>query len=186
MQPTDVIAPHPIGRLFFDGCRIPAHRRLGEEGIGFKLAMRTLDVFRTTVGGAALGMARRALDESLEHALTRIQFGAPLFDKQQIMAYLAEGATELDAARLLVFRGAYAKDTQKRRVSKEVAMGKLYATETAQKIIDRAVQIHGGAGVSVGSVVERLYREIRPLRIYEGASEVQKVVIGTALRRERT
>ncbi len=186
IEQTQVIAPHPIGRLVFEGCRIPAERRLGEEGIGFKLAMRTLDVFRTTVGGAALGMARRALDESLDRALARQQFGGPIFDKQQIMTYIADGATELDAARLLVFRGAHARDTEERRVSKEVAMGKLYATEVAQKIIDRAVQIHGGLGVTVGSAVERLYREIRPLRIYEGSSEIQKVVIGAALRRERT
>ena len=183
VEPMQVIAPHPIGRLKFAGCAIPAERRLGAEGEGFKLAMRTLDVFRTTVGGAALGMARRALDEGLDRALRRRQFGKPIFEQQQIAAYLAESATELDAARLLVFRAAHLRDTVDRRVSGEVAMGKLFATEAAQRIIDRAVQIHGGLGVTRGSAVERLYREIRALRIYEGTSEIQRVVIAAGLKR---
>jgi acyl-CoA dehydrogenase len=138
------------------------------------LAMQTLEVFRTTVGGAALGMARRALDESLDRALTRRQFGRPIFEQQQIAAYLAEGATELDAARLLVFRAAWLRDGQAGRVGTEVAMGKLFSTEAAQRIVDRAVQIHGGLGVTRGSVVERLYREVRALRIYEGTSEISR------------
>ncbi|MEE2786412.1 MAG: acyl-CoA dehydrogenase family protein [Myxococcota bacterium] len=184
ISPIELIAPHPIGTLHFDDCRIPAHRRLGEEGTGFRLAMSTLDVFRTTVGGAALGMAQRALTEATERAMMRRQFGEPIIEQQQIMAYLADSATELDAARLLVFRAAFRRDTSDARVSKEVAMGKLFATEAAQRIIDRAVQIHGGLGVTQGVVVERLYREIRALRIYEGTSEIQRVVIGGQLRRE--
>ena len=181
----DVIAPHPIGTLRFTDCRIPRDRLLGEEGAGFKLAMGTLDVFRTTVGGAALGMAQRALEEATERALNRTQFGKPIFEQQQIMAYLADSATELDAARLMVFRAAHSRDNAAGRVSAEVAMGKLYATEAAQRIIDRAVQIFGGLGVTRGSCVERLYREVRALRIYEGTSEIQRVVIGAHLRKER-
>lgn len=185
VEPLEVIAPHPIGTLHFDGCTVPADRLLGEPGGGFKLAMQTLDAFRTTVAGAALGMARRALDEGVDRALSRVQFGKPIFDQQQIAAYLADGATQLDAARLLVFRAAYLRDTQTGRVSSEVAMGKLFATEAAQQIIDRAVQIHGGRGVLRGQVVERLYREIRALRIYEGTSEIQKVIIAAGLRKAR-
>jgi acyl-CoA dehydrogenase len=183
VEPISIIAPHPIGRLILQNCRIPASRRLGPEGAGFKLAMQTLDVFRTTVGGAALGMARRALDEGLHRSLMRRQFGEPIFEKQQIMAYLADSAVELDASRLLVFRAAYQRDTTDGRMSAQVAMGKLHATESAQKIIDRSVQIHGGLGVTQGVVVERLYREIRALRIYEGTSEIQRVVIGAHLRK---
>lgn len=183
IEPQEVIAPHPIGRLIFDDCVIPAERRLGAEGEGFRLAMRTLDIFRTTVGGAALGMARRALDDGLARALGRQQFGAPIFDKQQIAAMLADSATELDAARMLVFRAAHLRDTTTERISAQVAMGKLFATEAAQRIIDRAVQIHGGLGVTRGVSVERLYREIRALRIYEGTSEIQRVVIAAALRK---
>ena len=182
ITPLEVIAPHPIGTLHLDGCRVPEERLLGEIGGGFKLAMRTLEAFRNTVGGAAIGMARRALDEALAWASTRTQFGKPLIEHQQIAASLADSATELDAARLLVFRGAHARDTREGRVSLEVAMGKLYATEAAQRIIDRAVQIKGGRGVLRGEVVERLYREIRALRIYEGTSEIQRVVIAAALR----
>lgn len=182
VTPLEVIAPHPIGALRFDGCRISSDRLLGEVGGGFELAMRTLDAFRNTVGGAALGMARRALDEALGWATTRTQFGKALIDHQQIAAYLADSATELDAARLLVFRGARARDTRPGRVSVEVAMGKLYATEAAQRIIDRAVQILGGRGVTRGHPVERLYREIRALRIYEGTSEIQRVVIAAGLK----
>jgi acyl-CoA dehydrogenase len=183
VEPFEVIAPHPIGRLRFEGCEVPADRLLGAEGQGFKLAMRTLDAFRNTVAGAALGIARRALDEALRHATTRVQFGGPLIDQQQVAAYLADSATELDAARLLVFRGAHAKDTREGRLSAEVAMGKLFATEAAQRIVDRAVQIHGGLGVTRGVAVERLYREVRALRIYEGTSEIQRVIIAGTLKR---
>ncbi len=183
VEALEVIAPHPIGTLRFDGCRIPAGRRLGDEGAGFKLAMGTLDVFRTTVAGAALGMARRALDESVARAGARVQFGRPIARHQIIGAYLAEMATDLDAARLLVFRAAALRDVQGAPVTREVAMGKLFATEAASRIIDHAVQIHGGQGVTRGSVVERLYREIRALRIYEGTSEIQKLIISAALLR---
>lgn len=182
VEPFEVIAPHPIGTLRFSGCRIPADRLLGEVGGGFKLAMATLDTFRTTVAGAALGMARRALDDSLQRATSHRQFGVPLIEHQQVGALLAESATELDAARLLVYRAAQARDTRADRVSKEVAMAKLFATEAAQRIIDRAVQIHGGLGVVRGVAVERLYREIRALRIYEGTSEVQRLIIAGALK----
>ncbi|MFN3197221.1 MAG: acyl-CoA dehydrogenase family protein [Bradymonadia bacterium] len=178
-----VIAPHPIGTLHFEGCRIPASRRLGEEGQGFKLAMGTLDTFRISVAGAALGMARRALDEAVRWCRTRTQFGKPLGQHQIMGAYLADMATDFDAARMMVYRAAWLRDTADRRVSAEVAMGKLYATEAAQDIIDKAVQIHGGRGVMVGSAVERLYREIRALRIYEGTSEIQKLIIAGSLTR---
>lgn len=183
VEPLSVIAPHPIGTLRFDNCLIPADRLLGAEGQGFKLAMQTLDVFRTTVAGAALGMARRAQSEAIHRAATRHQFGKPIIEQQQIAAYLADNATQLDAARLLVFRAAWLRDTREGRVSSEVAMGKLFATEAAQRIIDRAVQIHGGLGVTRGVPVERLYREIRALRIYEGTSEIQKVIIAAGLRK---
>jgi acyl-CoA dehydrogenase len=183
VEPLEVIAPHPIGTLRFAECRVPAERRLGEEGDGFKLAMGTLDAFRTTVAGAAIGMARRALDESLARATARVQFGRPIARHQIIGSYLADMATELDAARMLVFRAACLRDLGGAPVTREVAMGKLYATEAASRIIDHAVQIHGGQGVTRGSVVERLYREIRALRIYEGTSEIQRLIISSALLR---
>lgn len=183
VEPFDVIAPHPIGTLKFRDCKLSSSQLLGAEGQGFKIAMQTLDVFRTTVGGASLGLSRRAIDEALWRAETRIQFGKPIIEQQQIAAYLADMSTEFDAARLLVYRAAYLKDVSDDRVSLEVAKGKLFATESAQRIIDRAVQIFGGDGVRVGSVVERLYREIRALRIYEGTSEIQRVVIASGLRR---
>lgn len=176
-----VIAPHPIGTLHFEGCRIPLHRRLGDKGAGFKLAMATLDTFRISVAGAALGMARRALDESIAWCKARTQFGKPLIKHQMMQAYLADMATSFDAARLMVYRAAWRRDTAEGRVSEAVAMGKLHATETAQVIIDKAVQIHGGRGVMVGSAVERLYREVRALRIYEGTSEVQRLIIANTL-----
>ncbi len=183
VEPFEVVAPHPIGTLRFDNCVVATDQLLGDEGQGFKIAMKTLDVFRTTVGGAALGMSRRAIDEALARAESRIQFGKPIIEQQQIAAYLADMSTEFDASRLLVYRAAYLKDVSEARVSQEVAMGKLFATESAQRIIDRAVQIFGGDGVRVGNVVERLYREIRALRIYEGTSEIQRVVIAAGLRR---
>jgi acyl-CoA dehydrogenase len=173
--------PHPIGRLRFEGCRVPADAVIGEVGAGFKLAMETLDAFRISVGAAANGMARSALDASLEHVARRRQFGAPLADQQMVRAAIADMATELDAARLLVARAAHLRDTGDARISTEAAMAKMYATEAAQRIIDRAVQLHGGAGVCAGSEVERLYREIRPLRIYEGTTEIQKLIIAKGL-----
>jgi acyl-CoA dehydrogenase len=173
----ETIAPHPLTTLSFSDCRVAVSARIGESGEGFKIAMATLDVFRTTVGAAALGFARRALDEAVQHTSTRELFGAPLSALQMTEASIAEMATEIDASALLVYRSAWAKDCYQERVTREAAMAKLYATEAAQKTIDRAVQLFGGSGVVKGNIAERLYREIRALRIYEGASEVQKVII---------
>ena len=172
-----VIAPHPLATLRFDGVRVPVANRLGAPGDGFKVAMATLDVFRATVGAAALGFARRALHESIERAASRRLFGAPLGDLQMTQAAIADSATEVDAAALLVYRAAWTKDQGAVRVTREAAMAKMFATEAAQRVIDRAVQLFGGAGVTKGVKVEELYREIRALRIYEGATEVQKIVI---------
>jgi len=173
----EVIAPHPLATLRFEGCRVPRAHLLGAPGEGFKIAMATLDVFRSTVGAAALGFARRALDEALQRAASRHLFGAPLADLQMIQSKLADMALAVDAAALLVYRAAWTKDVVAGRVTREAAMAKLHATEAAQRVIDDAVQILGGHGVVAGHPVERLYREIRALRIYEGASEVQKVII---------
>lgn len=170
-------APHPLARLRFADVRIPASAMIGRPGAGFRIAMSVLDVFRSTVAAAALGLARRALDESLDRVGKRHLFGAPLFDLQMVQGHLADMALAVDAAALLVYRAAWTKDSGAPRVSREAAMAKLFATEEAQKVIDAAVQIHGGDGVRKGHIVERLYREIRALRIYEGASDVQKVVI---------
>jgi acyl-CoA dehydrogenase len=201
----DVIAPHPLATLAFNGCRIPVANRLGPEGDGFKLAMRTLDVFRTSVAGAALGFAQRALDEALKQSLTRPMFGKTLADLQLTQAALADMATEIDAARLQTYRAAWLRDrgdtvtkgashathghpaegrpgpTGGGAVTQAVAMAKMSATESAQRAIDRAVQIFGGRGVVHGETVEHLYRNIRALRIYEGATEVQKLIIAREL-----
>jgi acyl-CoA dehydrogenase len=173
----DVIAPHPLATLAFKDCRVPATQMLGEPGQGFQIAMATLDIFRTTVGAAALGFARRALDEAIKYAGEREAFGSKLAEFQLIQAKIAEMAVKVDAAALLVYRSAWTKDVQQVRVTRESSMAKLYATDTAQEVIDEAVQIHGGQGVVAGNTVEELYREIRALRIYEGTSEVQKLVI---------
>jgi len=173
----EVVAPHPLARLSFDNCRIPESSLIGEAGKGFAIAMAVLDVFRSTVGAAALGFARRALDESLKRVCERDLFGAPLFDLQMVQGHIADMALDIDAAALLVYRAAWLKDMGAKRVSREAAMAKLFATDQAQSVIDKAVQLHGGDGVRKGSVVESLYREIRALRIYEGASDVQKVII---------
>ena len=173
----EVIAPHPLAKLKFDGVRVPASAMIGSPGEGFKIAMATLDVFRSTVGAAALGFARRALDETLARVRKRELFGGPLADLQMVQGYVADMALDVDAAALLVYRAAWTKDNGAARVTREAAMAKLYATERAQSVIDKAVQLHGGDGVRLGHVVERLYRDIRALRIYEGASEVQKVII---------
>jgi acyl-CoA dehydrogenase len=176
---------HPLGRLVMRGCRLPADALIGEVGDGLRLALGTLDVFRTSVGAAAIGMARRAMDESIARVTARHQFGRPLASFQLTQAALADMATEIDAARLLVYRAAWQKDRGD-KASAEVAMAKMYATEAAQRVIDRAVQLHGGLGVVDGSVVEALYREIRPLRIYEGTTEIQKLIIaGTLVGKER-
>ena len=184
IHPMTVSAPHPIGRLQFSGCRVPAAHRIGEEGDGMRVALGTLDFFRTSVGAAACGIAARALDESRRRASSRQQFGSRLADFQLTQAALADMATELDAARLLVYRSAWLKDQGRDRLTRESAMAKLFATEAAQRIVDRAVQIHGGSGVERGSVVERLYREVRALRIYEGTSEIQRLVIARTIIKE--
>lgn len=177
----DVIAPHPLATLRFDGCRVPVAKRVGGPGEGFKVAMATLDVFRATVGAAALGFARRAMDDALMHASSRQLFGAPLSDLQITQAALADMATAIDTSALLVYRSAWTKDQGAARVTREAAMAKMHATECAQSVIDKAVQIFGGLGVTKGVKVEELYREIRALRIYEGATEVQKIVIAREL-----
>jgi acyl-CoA dehydrogenase len=176
----ELMAPHPLARLKFDHCRVPAAKRLGEAGQGFKLAMATLDVFRTSVAAAALGFARRALDEALARATSRKMFGSTLSGFQLTQAKLADMATGIDAAALLTYRAAWQRD-QGRRVTREAAMAKLAATETAQQVIDAALQMFGGQGVVSGQPVERLYREIRALRIYEGATEVQQLIIAREL-----
>ena len=173
----EVIAPHPLARIELGDCRVPQSRMIGAPGEGFKIAMATLDIFRATVGAAALGFARRALDEALGRAASRRLFGAPLADLQMTQASLAEMALDVDASALLVYRAAWTRDCVAPRVTREAAMAKLYATEAAQRVVDAAVQLFGGLGVVSGHPVERLYREVRALRIYEGASEVQKVVI---------
>ena len=172
----DLMAPHPMATLSFKNCRIPAGQRIGPEGEGFKIAMRTLDIFRTSVAAAALGFAQRALEEAIKQVQARRMFGRKLADFQMTQVALADMATDVDAARLLTYRAAWLRDTGE-RVTKEAAMAKMTATETAQRVIDRALQLFGARGVATGSVVEKLYRDIRALRIYEGATEVQKLII---------
>ncbi|MBX3187586.1 MAG: acyl-CoA dehydrogenase family protein [Labilithrix sp.] len=183
-EPIAMSVDHPLGRVQLRGCKVPESALLGEIGHGLRLALGTLDVFRTSVGAAAVGMARRALDEAIARTTSRKQFGKSLAEFQLTQAALADMATELDAARLLVLRAAWEKDrgdVDRRTSSVSVAMAKMYATEAAQRIIDRAVQLFGGLGVTDRCVVDRLYREIRPLRIYEGTTEIQKLIIGDAL-----
>lgn len=170
-------APHPLARLRLDNVRLPKLNRIGQSGEGFKIAMSVLDIFRSTVGAAALGFARRARDESVIRANSRILFNRPMADLQMVQGHIADMALGIDAASLLVYRAAYIKDMGAKRVSREAAMAKLYATETAQSIIEQAQQIHGADGVRKGHITEKLYQEIRALRIYEGASDVQKIII---------
>jgi acyl-CoA dehydrogenase len=184
VERTSLIAPHPIGEIAFNECRVPAEDMVGDEGDGFKLAMETMDTFRASVGAAACGMARRALDQAVRYAGGRRQFGKLLSEHQLVQAKLADMITELDAARLLVYRAAYARDTESGRMTREASEAKLFATEAAGRIIDNAVQIHGGAGLVSGTVVERMYRDVRALRIYEGTSEIQKLVIAGQLLKE--
>jgi acyl-CoA dehydrogenase len=183
-EKTEMIAPHPIGELEFRNCRVPLEDMIGKQGDGLRLSLQTLDMFRASVGAAACGMARRALDESLLHAKSRAQFGKPLAEHQLIQDKLAGMATDLDAARLLVYRAAHLKDSGAAASTREASEAKLFATEAAGRIIDQAVQIHGGAGLLRGSVVERLYRDARALRIYEGTSEIQKLIIANQLLKE--
>ncbi|MEM7615094.1 MAG: acyl-CoA dehydrogenase, partial [Pseudomonadota bacterium] len=173
----ETIAPHPLATLSFEGCRIPASALIGTSGAGFKIAMSVLDVFRPTVAAAALGFARRALEEAVTRVTTRHVQGAPLIDLQMVQGHIADMAVDIDASALLIYRAAWAKDNGAPRITREAAMAKLFSTDQAQKVIDRAVQLHGGDGVRAGQKVEQLYREIRALRIYEGASDVQKVII---------
>lgn len=177
VERLETIAPHPLATLRFTDCRIPASAMLGEPGQGFKIAMSVLDVFRASVAAAALGFARRALDEALARVTARKVQGAPLFDLQMVQGHIADMALDVDASALLVYRAAWTKDSGAPRVTREAAMAKLFATDQAQSVIDKAVQLHGGDGVKSGETVEKLYREIRALRIYEGASDVQRVVI---------
>ncbi|GAB1364143.1 acyl-CoA dehydrogenase family protein [Rhodobacter sp.] len=177
----EVIAPHPLATLKLDGVILPESALIGKAGDGFKLAMSVLDVFRSTVGAAALGMARRALDEALARTQSRKIGGEPLSGLQMVQGHLADMALKVDAAALLVYRAAWTKDMGAARVSREAAMAKLYATEAAQEVIDAALQLHGGDGVRHGVKVEELYRDIRALRIYEGASDVQRVVIARSI-----
>ncbi len=177
----EVIAPHPLARLSLKDVHLPEGALIGQAGAGFKVAMSVLDVFRSTVGAAALGFARRALEETLARVKARKIQGQALAEMQMVQGHLADMALKIDAAALLVYRAAWVKDQGAARVSREAAMAKLYATEAAQEVIDMAVQLHGGDGVRAGSVVESLYREIRALRIYEGASDVQRIVIARAV-----
>ena len=181
--PIQLMAPHSIAGFELTACRVPAAQRLGEEGDGLKLALATLDFFRSSVGAAACGMAARGLAEAKTHVVARRQFGSALSDFQATKLALAEMAVDLDAARLLVYRAAWTKDHTSARVTREASMAKLYATEAAQRVVDRAVQLHGGLGVQRGVVVERLYREVRALRIYEGTSEIQRLVIADQVLR---
>jgi len=180
----DVTAPHPLATLRFRDCRVLKHNRLGEPGGGFKVAMETLDIFRASVAAAALGFARRALDEALTHARERKMFGQTLSEFQITQAAIADMATTIDSSALLTYRAAWLRDAKGARTTREAAMAKLAATEGAQQVIDRAVQMFGGLGVRSGQIAERLYREIRPLRIYEGASEVQKLIIAREVLRK--
>ena len=177
----EVIAPHPLARLALRDVRLPEGALIGAAGDGFKIAMSVLDVFRSTVGAAALGFARRALDEAVARVTARRIQGQALAEMQMVQGHLADMALKIDAAALLVYRAAWVKDQGTARVSREAAMAKLYATEAAQEVIDMAVQLHGGEGVRAGAVVESLYREIRALRIYEGASDVQRIIIARSI-----
>jgi len=177
----DVIAPHPLGTVTFSGCRVPSDQVIGEPGKGMRVALGTLDLFRTTVGAAALGFARRALDTALAHVRERRAFGQALAEFQLTQAAIADMATAIDASALFVYRAAWTRDQGADRITREAAMAKLVATESAQQVIDRAVQLLGARGVVRGATVERLYREIRALRIYEGTTEIQKIVIAAQL-----
>jgi len=181
----EVTAPHPLATLTFTDCKIDKSQLISHAGDGFKIAMATLDVFRTTVGAAALGFARRALNDALTRTKERHLFNAPLHNLQLVQAMLADSAVDIDTSALLIYRAAWTKDTRNQRVTREAAMAKLHATETAQQVIDRAIQIFGGLGVVQGVKVEQLYREVRALRIYEGASEVQKIIIAKQLLSDR-
>ncbi len=183
-EKTPLLSPHPIGVLAFDDCFVPQHQRLGGEGEGWKIAQRTLDTLRCTVGAAAVGFARRALEEALAYSRNRRQFGRALAEFQGIQFKLADTATELEAARLLVYQAASMTDHHHREAPLKTSMAKLFATEAAQRIVDQSLQIHGGSGLVVGNILERLYRDVRALRIYEGTSEIQRLIIAKHLLRK--
>jgi acyl-CoA dehydrogenase len=185
IERIETLAPHPLGTVRFEGVRIPASSLVANEGDGFKVAMSTLDVFRPTVGAAALGFAKRAFQESVSHVRERSLFGAPLAALQLTQAKIATMATDIDAAALLVYRAAHAKDNGAARITREAAMAKWYATEAAARVADAAVQLFGGRGVTRGEIVERIYRDVRALRIYEGASEIQQLLIARSVLEER-
>jgi acyl-CoA dehydrogenase len=182
-DPIDLLSPHPIGRLVFDGVRVEPDELLGEVDHGFAVAMRTLDLFRPSVGAYAVGMAQAALEDAVAHAEARAAFGAPLRDMQAVSHPLAEMATRVDAARLLVYRAAAAYDAGRPGVTRTSAMAKLFATETAQQVVDAAIQVHGAAALESGHLLERLYRDVRALRIYEGTSEIQREIVARELYR---
>ncbi len=177
VERLETIAPHPLARIRFNDLKLPLSAQIGSGGQGFAIAMAVLDIFRSSVGAAALGFARRALDETVKRASERQLFGGPMFELQMVQGHIADMALDIDASALLIYRAAWTKDNGAKRITREAAMAKLHATDTAQEIIDKAVQIHGGDGVRKGHIIESLYREIRALRIYEGASDVQKVII---------
>ncbi len=185
IERLETIAPHPLARLQFSDCKIPATAMIGQPGEGFKIAMSVLDIFRSSVGSAALGFARRAFDAALARVETREIQGSKLSNMQMIQGHIADMATSIDTSALLVYRAAWAKDQGQERITREAAMAKFYATEEAQKVIDQALQIHGGDGVKSGVLVEKLYREIRALRIYEGASDVQKIIMARQVLAEK-
>ncbi|HEY7682277.1 MAG TPA: acyl-CoA dehydrogenase family protein [Gemmatimonadales bacterium] len=185
VRPLEISTPHPLGEIAFENCRVPAESRLGEEGGGLRLGLATLDRLRPTVGAAACGMAQRALDEALSHAAARRQFGRPLAEFELIQEKLARMATDLTAARLLVYRAAWERDHGKERTTLEAAMAKAFATEAAQRVVDDAVQILGGRGVLADHPVDRLYRAVRALRIYEGTTEIQHLIIAGELLRAK-
>ena len=185
IERLETIAPHPLARLEFSDCKIPATAMIGQPGEGFKIAMSVLDIFRSSVGAAALGFARRAFDAALARVETREIQGSKLSNMQMIQGHIADMATSIDSSALLVYRAAWAKDQGQERITREAAMAKFYATEEAQKVIDQALQIHGGDGVKSGVLVEKLYREIRALRIYEGASDVQKIIMARQVLAEK-
>ena len=184
-EKTSVISPHPIGVIAFEDCRVPSTQLLGKEGDGLKIALSTLDTLRCTVGAAAVGLAQRALEEAIRYSQSRRQFGRALAEFQATQFKLADMATELEASRLLVYQAAWINDCGDGGLKQKSSMAKLFATEAAQRIVDQALQIHGGNGVVVGTVVERLYRDVRALRIYEGTSEIQKLVIARSLLKNK-
>ncbi|CAN5336099.1 acyl-CoA dehydrogenase family protein [soil metagenome] len=175
---VDIMAPHPLAEIVFDGCRVPASAMLGQPGDGFKVAMSTLDIFRSSVGAAAVGLARRAIDETLMRVSTRVLFGQTLAEMDSVRMKIADMVVELEAAAMIVYRAGWQRDTTGKPITREASMAKLFGTEVAQRVIDAALQLHGASGLVSGHILERLYRDVRPMRIYEGANEIQRIIIG--------